>query len=694
MGNGADGNGRSGATRGGLRPVPWGDVLLRALVPVTWAVLGMAAVAALGLRLLDADEAGSLGPMTAATVALAVGGSVTPTGDGSAFGLSGARADTAIAMTPLGVGLVGALLLGWFFLRSLRTAGVVIPLPELLARAGSVLLLFGAMLGGLGWVGRDVITFDSGSLGLNDLPGGDRAGDLGIPGLGDLGDLEGLLPDRLGGLVDAKASVEFAVDTVPTLFGGLAWAAGVLVIAVLVSRRTPLPPGWSAVHRVVRPAASAVFTVLTVAVAAGLAAALYAAVGDDHPRRVLGAALLGTPNGVWLGIPLGLFVPAHGRATGPLVTVLPDPLNRLLAPGAGESVTVSRLAELDGRVWLLVVGAVLTMLLAGVLMGTRTPEEPGGYGGAVGDSERRGDGGDGGDGAGDFGGDGGGGRGGGGFGGGGFSGGRGDARFAARCALRLGLVTALALALLAFLTEVSADASLSVLGVDAFSTGVEVSVDMGMALLLGAVWGAGAGAAGALLTRATGVAGSRAAPLARLAVRWGTAPPVASAGSPIAPGASGSPTASSMSGAPSTPRTSTSSTSDASSHAPDAPVPPRSPGAPEASATPPAPGPYSPGDPSYRPPNPDTNPYLRVPDELQKPEGTSGDAEELPAGNADVASTKDTATDDDAGADDKRKSPPGNVHAAPTVAGLPYPAPPPPPPPTPPAPPSGGRLDN
>ncbi len=75
-----------------------------------------------------------------------------------------------------------------------------------------------------------------------------------------------------------------------------------------------------------RPAASALVTVLLVAVvAAGLAAAAYAAIGDDHPKRIAGAALLGAPNGVWLGIPLGLFVPWDGEATGELSKLLPTP---------------------------------------------------------------------------------------------------------------------------------------------------------------------------------------------------------------------------------------------------------------------------------------------------------------------------------------------------------------------------------
>ncbi|MFE0134279.1 streptophobe family protein [Streptomyces sp. NPDC059037] len=503
------------------RGVRWGDVLLSAIAAVSWALIGMAGTAALGLHLLGADAVASLGPMTAAVVALGAGGSVTPSGDVSAFGLEGAEATTAIDIAPLGVGLAGALLLAYFFLRSLRTAGVTITPAELAARVGSVVALFLAMLAGLAWAGHDIITIDGEQLGI------DKGIDKGIDQLPDditdklpdgLGDIGGLLPDRLGDLAQAKAAVGFTVDTGPTLLGGAVWVIGVLVIALLASRRTPLPRGWDVVHRVVRPAVSALVTVVLVAVLAGLAAALYAMVGDAHPKRIAGAALLGAPNGVWLGVPIGLFVPWDGEATGELAKLLPDPLDDLLT-GSGasgnEAVTLGRLAELDGRVWLLGVAAALMMLFAGVLAAVRSPFVRGEVGAL---------------------------------------------RFAAGCAVRLGVVTAVALPLMVWLTGVSADASLSVLGFDAFGAGIELHGQLGVALLLGVAWGAGAGAVGALLAVATGAAGGRVSPLAEVAAAGATSEVLAGAGA----GAS---------------------------------------------------GPYSPGAP-HRPPNPDTNPYLRPPKDV------------------------------------------------------------------------------
>jgi hypothetical protein len=316
-------------------------------------------------------------------------------------------------------------------------AGVVVTPAELLARAGTVTALFVALLGGLAWAGHDVVTIDGGSLRLDRLPGTGGGGPS-IPGLGDV---SGLLPNRIGDLVHAKAAVGFTVDTSATLLGGALWCAGVLLIALLASRRAPLPPGWSVVHRAVRPAVSALVTVLLVAVAAGLAAAAYAATGDDHPGRIAGAALLGAPNGVWLGLPLGLLVPWDGHATGVLGRSLPHPLDRLLSAHTDQRVTLGRLADLDGRVWLLALAAALAMLLAGVLTAVRTP--------VVRQADSA-------------------------------------LALAARCGLRLGITTALALPLLAWLTSVSLTASLSVLGLDAFGAGLDLHGHLGLALLLGA----------------------------------------------------------------------------------------------------------------------------------------------------------------------------------------------------------------
>ncbi|MCB5168088.1 streptophobe family protein [Streptomyces bambusae] len=427
---------------GAGRRVRWGDVLASAVAAAGWALVAMAGVAALGLHLLEADGAGRLGPMTAAVVVLAVGGSVTPSGDVSVFGLDGAEAATVLSVRPLGVGLAGALVLSAVFLRSLRAAGVAVSRGELVVRAGAVAVVFTALCGGLAWAGRDVVTLDGEELGVGGWAPPSSGGGLEVPGLGDIG---GLLPDRIGDLVEARAQVGYAVDTAATLRGAAVWVLGVLLVAVLASRRVALPGAWARLDRWVRPAVSAVVAVLLLAVAAGLAAAGWAMAGDARPDRIAGAALLGAPNGTWLAVPLGMFVPVEGRASGALAGVLPDPLDEVLSVSAREPVTVARLAELDGRVWLLVVAVAVLVLAAGVLTGVRARGHGGGPLGA---------------------------------------------------ALVLGLVLGGAVAGLVWLTGVSVDASLSVLGMDAVGAGLVVRGDVGWGAALGGVWGVGAGLVG------------------------------------------------------------------------------------------------------------------------------------------------------------------------------------------------------
>ncbi|WP_327131533.1 streptophobe family protein [Streptomyces sp. NBC_01343] len=393
-----------------MRRIRWGDVVVSGVAATGWALVTMAAVAALGLRLLGADAAGgSLGAMTAAVVVLAIGGTVTPSGDVPVLGITGPGAQSSLDVMPLGVGLAGALVLARIFLRSIRTGA---PRGELAARAASVAVLLVAAAGGLARAGRDVVTLDGPRLPVT------PPAKVVVPGIGDVG---GLLPDRVGDLVETRARVGFSVESGPTLLGAGVWVLAVLAVALLASRRGP------AAFARLRPAVSALVTALLLAVAAGLGAAVWAAAGDEHPGRVLGAALLGAPNGAWTGVLLGFLVPFDGRATGTPGRLLPDPLDDLL--GAPAPVTVSRLAEYDGRIWLLVAGAGLLLLCAGVLS----------------------------------------------------------------------VATGVALAVLALLTGVSVDGSLSVLGVDAVDAGVELRGDALYALLLGAAWGAAAGGAGALL---------------------------------------------------------------------------------------------------------------------------------------------------------------------------------------------------
>ncbi|MCX4961955.1 streptophobe family protein [Streptomyces virginiae] len=526
-----------------MRRIRWGDVLLSSVAAVGWSLIVMAAVAGLGLHLLGADAAGagategSLGAMTAAAVVLAIGGTVTPSGDVSVLGVIGTGAETALDVMPLGVSLAGALVLALLFLRSLRAdAGH----GETAARVVVLAVLFVATAGGLAWIGHDVVTLD-GTLPLPQTPA-----KVEIPGIGDIG---GLLPDRIGDLIETRTRVGFSVELGPTLLGAGVWVLAVLALALLVSRRGP-----AAAARL-RPVVSAVVAMLLVAVAAGWAAAVWAALGDDHPRRVLGGALLGAPNGSWLGVLLGLFVPVHGRVTGASARLLPDPLDDLVAVPAREPVTVSRLAEYDGRVWLLVAGAALLLLYAGVLAAVRTPGR-----GVLG------------------------------------------------CAARLSAATGVALAVLVWLTGFSAGASLAVPGVDAVDAGVELRGDVPYALLLGALWGAVAGAAGAAL------APRRRAALPRPAGAPGPAPGWPAPGRPTAP----YPGAGPYGGPPGGPRPAGGGEADGSWDVTVTGVPPWSPRSPRPSGPSRSPGPprrepFTPPPPPGGPPPPPKPPHPPTP---------------------------------------------------------------------------------
>ncbi|QES50793.1 hypothetical protein DEJ50_26090 [Streptomyces venezuelae] len=151
----------------------------------------------------------------------------------------------------------------------------------------------------------------------------------------------------------------------------------------------------------------------------------------------MGAALLGAPNGAWVGVLPGLCVPFEGTAGGAPARLLPHPLGELLS-GAGsarEPVTVARLAEYDGRVWLLVPAVALLLLWAGAVTAVRSP-----------------------------------------------------GRGVPACAVRLGAVTGLVCAGLVWATGFSANA---------LAAGVELRGGAaGAAGLLGLVWGVGGGLGG------------------------------------------------------------------------------------------------------------------------------------------------------------------------------------------------------
>ncbi len=411
-----------------------------AAVSASWAFAAMAAVAALGAHLLGLDRYAALGPMTAALVALATGGTVDPSGDLSALGLGAAGAQGAIGLMPLGVSFVGALVFGGLFVRPLRRLPVL-DLPVLLSRLAGALVAFMVLLWVVAWSGSGTVTIDLGSV-------------TGGSGGGVLGGLSGLIGSALGGSVNP--TVGFRVELLPTLGLGLLWALAVLAVALLASRRVPLPHGWGLLRRAVRPVASATVTTLCLAVLAGAVSGLAVGLSGNGGAKTVGGVLLGTPNGVFLGVPLGMAVPFTGKASGPLAQFLPAPVNQLLQGGGGQPITLARLARLDGRVWLLPVAVALMLLAAGVLTAVRTPRpaRP-----------------------------------------------QGAPREAAGTALRLGVALAATVPVLMGLAAVSVDANLSVFGFSAVGAGISISGNLAAGAGLGLVEGALFGFLGALLVR-------------------------------------------------------------------------------------------------------------------------------------------------------------------------------------------------
>lgn len=158
-----------------------------------------------------------------------------------------------------------------------------------------------------------------------------------------------------------------------TLVFGVLWLAGVLVLALLVSRGAPLPPRLLRFQESVRPAAFAMVALLLAYVALGLVIALVVAVTRGHTAETFAVILLGLPNLVWLAFTLGLGATWTGRVDGPFGLPMPHLLDEVLRTPDISTLNLSTLADFDGKVWwLLVVDAVL-LLAAAFLMAARSP---------------------------------------------------------------------------------------------------------------------------------------------------------------------------------------------------------------------------------------------------------------------------------------------------------------------------------
>lgn len=336
------------------------EAWLHAFTAVFAAFAAMAATAWLALWLLGAGDlgGGTMPALVAATVALAVGGKVElkgaeNTGDGGLLGglvpdFSVAEAGGEVDVLMFGVGLVGALVLGWLFVRPLRYR-LVVGLDELLAHAARIAVFTVAALGAC------VL------LGSHSLPIGDA-----IPQV---------QASELMGIFNLGAAAEFTTDTPTTLGFGLLWMLLVLAVALAVSARGPLPRAWLRYRDVVRPVVAGVMAVFLGAVVLGVVGAPFVAMEAPGPKRMIGGMLLALPNVMWLLVTLGLGVEWKSSGGGDFSFGLPGPLGQLLneSGSGGMPITIDRLAELDGRAWWVPVVSGILLLLGGTVMALRAP---------------------------------------------------------------------------------------------------------------------------------------------------------------------------------------------------------------------------------------------------------------------------------------------------------------------------------
>ncbi|MFC9129889.1 streptophobe family protein [Streptomyces sp. NPDC057099] len=315
---------------------------VHALGTVLGGLLAMMVVATLGLWAAGAADLpdGAFAPVVMATVVTAVGGTVKLSGNAGDF------ADTQAGLTviPLSVTLTGALVIAWGFLRPLRHRAVA-GARELAGWAARIAALWLLALIGLTLAARHTFEIS-----------------LGDEELGELGDLFGASP-----------KIGFTTDVPLSVFVGLVWLAGVLVLALLVSRAAPLPAGLLRFQASVRPAAYAMVALLLAYVVIGVVIALVVAATRGHATETFAVILLGMPNLVWLALTIGLGATWTGRVEGPFGLPMPQVLDEVLRTPDISELNLRTLSEHDGRVWWLLVIDVVLLLAAAFVMAARSP---------------------------------------------------------------------------------------------------------------------------------------------------------------------------------------------------------------------------------------------------------------------------------------------------------------------------------
>ncbi|MET9514456.1 streptophobe family protein [Streptomyces sp. NPDC002994] len=327
---------KKGATRAAHL---WRDALVAALA----GLAAMAVTAALGLWAAGATDlpGGGFWRVVAAVVVMAVGGSVDISGGAGA--IAETRAD--LSALPLSVTLTGALATATFFLRPLRHRAVA-STRELAGRAARLAVLWAIALILVSLFARHTFR----------IPLGDPT--------------DGLLDDLLD---DAAPEVGFRTDIPLTVVFGLLWLAGLLILALLVSRRAPLPARLVRYQEPVRPAAFAMVALLLAYVALALVIALVVVVTHGHRAETFAVILLGLPNLAWLALTVGMGASWEGKVEGPFGLPMPRVLDEVLRTRDISTLNLGTLTEHDGRAWWLLVAAVVLVPAAAFLMAVRSP---------------------------------------------------------------------------------------------------------------------------------------------------------------------------------------------------------------------------------------------------------------------------------------------------------------------------------
>ncbi|MEU0932310.1 streptophobe family protein [Embleya sp. NPDC005971] len=352
-------------------PAPWGGVApwLHALGAVLAAFVAMAVAAWLALWLLGANSlpSSTMPALIAAVIALAVGGTVdlkgaeegTPSNDilsRLTGDVSLAQGSGKVDIMLLGIGLIGALVLGWLFLRPLRHR-LVIGALDLVVHGVRVLVFTMAALGVVVSLGRDSLPIDEF---VSQVSGGQAQDLIGIFELG--------------------AAARFETEVSGTLVFGALWLLITLLATVAVSARGPLPLRWLRHRAVLRAPIAGLLAVLITAVVTGIVGTPFVAAAAPAPKRMIGGMFFALPNAVWLLASLGLGIPWKATTSAPTEVGgfsfgLPGPLGKLVKASAGDGlpIRIDRLAEFDSRAWFVPLFSALLLLLGATVMALRAP---------------------------------------------------------------------------------------------------------------------------------------------------------------------------------------------------------------------------------------------------------------------------------------------------------------------------------